>query len=460
MPPIRNPERDHVMNYIVNPPCGSLRGVAGRVSGTAAYKGIRYATAGRWEYPKEVTHWEGVYDATGYGHCSYQPRAFYNEEENLKKVFYYNEFRKGEHYTYSEDCLFLNIFTPESAQPGDKLPVLFYIHGGGFTGGCGHEKHFDGPVWPKKGVIGVTINYRLGPMGFVCLPQLRDEAGFTGNYGLFDQMTALQWVRRNISAFGGDPENITIMGQSAGAMSVQQHCLSPLTRGLFHRAVMSSGGGVSKMLSAAPAEKSFGFWEACMKAAGCDSLTAFRAISPAALFDAWQKTKKEVKGGGCFPCIDGRFVVGTAAELVDQGQQHHIQYMAGSTSHDMMPPILFAMARDWCAQQDHKSYCWFFDRMLPGDKHGAWHSSDLWYWFGTLENCWRPMTDKDYLLSDRMTTYLCNFAATGSPNCKGLPSWHRAGNEAMRFGEGHMGMYQPNMAKLTLTMMTNKAVGE
>lgn len=131
-----------------------------------------------------------MYDATAYGACSYQPRAFCNEEENLKKIFYYNEFRKGEHYDYSEDCLFLNVFTPDTAKEGDRLPVLFFIHGGGFTGGCGHEKHFDGPVWLSHGSVGVTINYRLGPMGFVCLPQLKEEAGVTGNYGLYDQLTA------------------------------------------------------------------------------------------------------------------------------------------------------------------------------------------------------------------------------------------------------------------------------
>ena len=108
------------MEYIVNTPCGAVRGHAGRVPGTVAFKGIRYATAGRWEYPKPVTHWDGVYEAAEYGACCYQPRSFYNEEENLKKVFYYNEFRKGETYTYSEDCQFLNIFTPENAKEGDN----------------------------------------------------------------------------------------------------------------------------------------------------------------------------------------------------------------------------------------------------------------------------------------------------------------------------------------------------
>ena len=442
------------MDYIVHTSCGAVQGAAGRVPGTAAYKGIRYATAGRWEYPRQVTHWEGTYNATQYGSCAYQPRSFYHEEENLKKVFYYNEFRKGEHYSYSEDCLFLNIWTPGTAKEGDDLPVLFYIHGGGFTGGCGHEKHFDGPIWPTKGVIGVTINYRLGPLGFACLPQLKEEAGCTGNYGLYDQLTAMQWVRDNISAFGGDPENITVMGQSAGAMSVQQHCLSPLSDGLFHKAVMSSGGGYSKILAPAPAEKSYPFWQACMKNAGCETLADFRALSPERLFAVWQETKKSVKGGGCFPCRDGRLVTDTPAPK-------EIPYMAGATSEDIAPPFIYSMAKKWCSIQSIPSFVWFFDRRLPGDSNGAWHSSDLWYWFGTLPNCWRPMEEKDYTLSGQMTDYLCNFAKNGDPNSGDLPVWQAAAKgQALRIGEQPARMGKPSMAKLIRTMLTNKAVGE
>ncbi len=452
------------MDYIVNTPCGAVKGTAGRIAGTAAYKGIRYATAGRWEYPTQVTGWEGVYDATQYGACSYQPRTFYNEEENLKKIFYYNEFRKGESYSYSEDCLFLNIFTPDSVKEGDKLPVLIYIHGGGFTGGCGHEKHFDGPVWPAKGVIGVTLNYRLGPMGFTCLPQLKEEAGFTGNYGLYDQLTAIKWVRDNISAFGGDPDNMTIMGQSAGAMSVQQHCMSPLCHGLFQRAVMSSGGGVSKLLSASPAEKFYEFWQKTMENAGCETLEQFRAISPEKLFKAWELTKKELRTPVCFPCIDGRLVVDTGTQLLAAGKQHDINYMAGSTSEDMMPPILQGMARKWCAAQRKPGYTWYFDRRLPGDDNGAWHSADLWYWFGTLPNCWRPMEDKDYALSEQMVSFLCNFVRTGDPNDAGvLPAWSASNARqkcVMMIGEKDARMEKPGMLKMVKTMLTNKAVGE
>ena len=443
---------------IIKTPCGEIRGCAGRVPGTIAYKGIRYATAGRWEYPKQVTSWEGIYDATQYGSCSYQPRAFYNEEENLKKIFYYNEFRKGETYTYSEDCLFLNVFTPETAREGDKLPVLIYIHGGGFIGGCAHEKHFDGPVWPAKGIIGVTLNYRLGPMGFVCLQELAEEADHTGNYGLYDQMTAIRWVRDNIAAFGGDPENITIMGQSAGAASVQMLCQSPLTDGLFQKAVMSSGCGLGGMMSG-KLESSCAFWQEVMKRCGCSNLFEFRALPVEKLFDVWQSAKKEIKGGAAaaFPVTDGHFAVAC-------GKAKNIPYMAGSTSHDMAPPILQSMARKWISNREKPSYTWFFDRMLPGDGNGAWHSADLWYWFGTLENCWRPMDNKDFALSDQMTDYLCNFVRTGDPNkAAQLPTWVASGRGQKRvlcMGEKDTQMGKPNLLKLIGTMLTNKAVGE
>ena len=446
------------MDYIISTPCGTLQGTAGRVPGTAAYKGIRYATAGRWEYPKQVTSWEGTYDATHYGACSYQPRAFYDEELNEKKYFYYNEFRKGESYTYSEDCLFLNVFTPDTAKAGDKLPVLVYIHGGGFTGGCGHEKHFDGPVWPEQGIIGVTLNYRLGPMGFVCLPELEAEAGHTGNYGLYDQMTAIKWVKDNIASFGGDPENITIMGQSAGAMSVQLQCQSPLTDGLFQKAVMSSGCGMGTMMTA-PVEKASAFWKAVMERCGCENLAQFRALPAEKLFEAWSAAKKEVKGGGtsAVPALDGVF-------FVKENPVKDIPYMAGSTSHDMAPPILQSMTKKWIAARQKPSYTWFFDRMLPGDDCGAWHSSDLWYWFGTLENCWRPMEQKDYDLSRQMVQYLCNFAATGDPNkAAQLPTWIASDKSQKRvliLGEQATHMGKPSTLKMVKTMLTNKAVGE
>lgn len=456
------------MSYTRMTPCGPIEGCTCQWPGVTAYKGIRYATAGRWEYPTPVTHWEGCYDATRYGACSYQPRAFYDEAQMPEKAFYYHEFRQGEHYDYSEDCLFLNIWTPENAGPDAKLPVLFYIHGGGFTGGCGHEKHFDGPVWPTRGVIAVTINYRLGPLGFACLPQLSAEAGHTGNYGLYDQLCALQWVHDNIAAFGGDPARITVMGQSAGAMSVQQLCLSPLTEGLIAGAVMSSGGGVSKSFgSTTPAPEHYDFWKDVAKRAGCDTLAQLRALSPADLFTAWKAAQTAAGGMSCTPVVDGRLIPLDGATIAESGNQRAVPYLMGSTSEDIIPPIVHRMAKSWCRLQADQgkpdSYAWFFDRQLPGDDNGAWHSSDLWYWFGTLDHCWRPMTAKDWLLSEQMVQYLTNFAATGNPNGGGLPEWEpirKGQSKVLRLGESVTHMGGVNMVKLTHTMLTNKAVGE
>jgi para-nitrobenzyl esterase len=137
--------------------------------------------------------------------------------------------------------------------------------------------------------------------------------------------------------------------------------------------------------------------------------------------------------------------------------------MAGSTSEDMMPPILQSMARKWCAAQKKPSYTWYFDRQLPGDENGAWHSSDLWYWFGTLPNCWRPMQEKDYALSGQMVDYLCNFVRSGNPNGEGLPLWETAaqsGKNVLVLGEQDTAMRKPGLLKMIVTMLTNKAVGE
>ena len=444
--------------------CGVIRGTTCQWDNVVAYKGIRYATAGRWEYPQMVTHWDGVYEAKEYGNCCYQPRAFYNEEEVIEKVFYYNEFRKGATYTYDDDCLFMNIWTPEGAGEESNLPVIFYIHGGGFKGGCAHEKHFDGPIWPIKGVIAVTFNYRLGPMGFICLPELEAEAGHTGNYGMFDQIVALEWVKKNIKAFGGNPDNITIMGQSAGAMSVTNLCLSPLTDGLFAKAVMNSGGGVHKMMdSGATTKDRYEFWEKVMAEAGCVNLAELRALEADKLFAAFEKLRKSSPKYGMIaaPCVDGICLLASNMTETNKGSAKKIPYMMGSTSEDMMPPFMNMMAKDWCVR--HGGYAWYFDRQLPGDENGAWHSSELWYFFGTLENCWRPFTEHDYKLSDAMSTALCNFARTGNPNEPGTELWKQTSKEQkqmMIWGEEMPHMGKPSAFKMWKTMLTKKNVGE
>lgn len=443
-------------DYRIITPCGPLRGTECRWPGVAAYLGIRYASAGRFEYPVVTTGWEGEYDAFSYGNCCYQPRAFRNEEHMPDKAFYYREFRRGEYYSYSEDCLFLNVWTPSEAGAGSRLPVIFYIHGGAFRSGCGHEKPFDGPVWPVKGAVAVTINYRLGPLGFLTLPQLKEEAGRTGNYGLYDQIAALHWVKRNISAFGGDPDNITVMGQSAGAVSVQQLCLSPLTGGLFARAVMSSGGGIGSLMPVASAESRYPFWQKVTDRAGCRTLSELRAVSVETLFSAWDQVREEHPEEimADSPCEDHHLITGVWADK-------KIPYLLGSNSEDMMPGVLQKMARDWCVLQDSRggppSYAYFFKRQLPGDDKGAWHSADLWYWFGTLENCWRPMTEYDRQLSGQMVDHLIHFARTGNPNGDGLCFWKpvsRNQTKALCLGEGAACMGDVDGEELNQAVLT------
>lgn len=438
------------MNKTVLTPCGRVQGSDCNIEGVISFKGIRYAVAERWAYPEIVTSWEGTYDAAAYGNCSYQPRAFYDEAENPGKIFYYNEFRKGETYTYDEDCLFLNIWAPEDADENSKLPVLIYIHGGGFTGGCGHEKHFDGPMWAQKGVIAVTINYRLGPMGFVCLPELTEEAGHSGNYGLYDQLAAIKWIRDNIFAFGGDRDKITVMGQSAGAMSVQHLCQSDLAKGLFRSAVMSSGVGLSSFMTGSY-EKRYDFWKEVMKKCGASDLEEFRKTSPEKLFKAWKETKGSAMAAS--PVKDGLLIK-------DKAKPMNIPYMVGSTSHDMAPAVLYSMTKSWAKKNG--AYMWLFERMLPGDDKGAWHSSDLWYWFGTLKNCWRPMEKEDYQISDDMTSYLCNFVKYGNPNGKdlNLPEWKKCAKDKDVISFGDCISSKGRMKMLIYNTLTNKPVGE
>lgn len=452
---------------LIGTPCGTVRGTVSAKGDCIVYKGIRYANAKRFQYPEEVTHWDGIYEADRFGNCSYQPRSFYDEAKVPEKAFYYHEFREGESYTYSEDCLFLNIWTPLNAE---NAPVLFYIHGGGFKGGCGHEKHFDGAAYCRQGILVVTINYRLGPLGFACMEEWKDEKGRAGNYAMYDQMAALSWVRRNIGAFGGSPDRITLMGQSAGAMSVQQLCLSPLTKGSICGAIMMSGGGVMEGFAAAASLKDGEpFWreldrrvsEACGK--------GLRAAPPSVIFEAFHVLSKERPDAAmvCGPIVDGVFLPRPAMEIVRDGGAHAIPYLMGSTSEDIVPPIVHKMAKGWARLQAdmgrRPSYAFFFDRQLPGDDCGAWHSADLWYEFGTLENSWRPFEDWDRELSDRMVQYFSNFIRTGNPNGGGLLEWlpmEKGQSRVMRFGDRRAAMGNVSVAKLNLTMRTKPSVGE
>lgn len=427
-------------------PCGRIRGLRGEEQN--AFLGIPYAHAERFAYPTVTTRWDGTLDATDFGPCCWQFRAFQSEALG-KDPFYYHEFREGIRFRYGDDCQRLNIWTP-AEKNGDKLPVLVYIHGGAFLGGSSGEKHLAPPAWTKDGVIAVTLNYRLGPLGFLCTSAGMQQDGHTGNYGLYDQLTALQWLCNNIAAFGGDPDNITLMGQSAGCMSVQELCLSPKTSGLFHRAVLCSGAGLDDTFAGSnPMQDNLAFGDAVMEALGCKTLAELRRVSVWKLLCAFgAQLGKSTRGlAGTSPVVDGDLIPCSVPEALSQGRMHQIPYLMTSTREDLWQPVLFHAILKWqdAAQKAgiHDCYAGYVARQLPGDGKGTFHSADLWYWFGTLQNSWRPNTDWDAALSDTMRRYLTNFAKNGNPNGEGLSLWQRhedAPDQVMVMGDDAVAM--------------------
>lgn len=420
------------MKFVVkNTPCGAVRGLESERC--LEFRGIRYARAGRYEMPVEETAWQGEYDATAYGACCYQHRAF--ENDAVVNPFYHKEFRKGLHFTYSEDCFFLNIWAPKQAE---HCPVLVFIHGGSFTGGSTDEAHIKGERFAEKGIIMVAMNYRLGPYGFCAHTALKDEQGRPlANFGLYDQQIAIQWVRHNIAAFGGDPDNITLMGQSAGAMSVDIHLNNPALQGCFRRAVMLSGSGLQRcLLKPLSIQKVSGFWDKVMHRANVSSIAELRAIQPKKLFYAWKKTCAEsaLSMPFTFPVYDDILL---SKERFGLSSVPDMPYLIGATCTDMFPIVLEGIDRRWgrYVQAHNQSPCWFFNfnRELPGDDMGAWHAADLLYVFSTLENNWRPFEETDYHIAEQLSDAICAFARNGDPNTPLLPPWQADYRAPMSF---------------------------
>lgn len=382
---------------------------------TASFLGIRFAKAERFEKPvlePLATH----VNATSRGDGCPQFRQFFDESKSKSKqdVFYYNEFRKGMSFKHSEDCLNLNVYAPKNAK---NLPVLLYIHGGAFVICSSDERPFDGTEIAKEGVICVTANYRLNVFGYNA-----DEGA--QNLAFYDMICAIEWVKKYISVFGGDPERITLMGQSAGAISLQNLVLLPKVKEMVRGAIMLSGGGSVRGIfapkSLSRAKRFFLRVRKDLQKRGFDPKSA----NAQDLYLAWYRQNKRnlaLSMLSTMPVFDGEIVRKDLYKNAYKDKQ--IPCILGVTKNDLLAPYLERIAKAMMKKGNGKVWVSHFYHPLPGDKKGAWHSSDLWYIFGLDQHPWRKFTPDDYRLSDELRKRYCEFVKTGDPNVQGYPEW-------------------------------------
>lgn len=387
-----------------------------------AFLGVPYAHAERFRYAAPTERWDGVLDARRFGFACPQNRAWHEHTENPTFLFYKREYREGSEFRYDEDCLNLNIYTPKNAA---DAPVIVFIHGGGFDSGINAESPFDGESLAARGVVTVFINYRLGVLGWLTHEEIRRQEGRDGNFGLDDQLTAIRWVRTHIADFGGDPDNITLLGQSAGAISIQYLCLNPANTGLFRRAAMMSGAGLfPRFALPRRAEDTHAYWEQFIQTAGCRDLDELRRASLDRLFDAVEAMKALRKDGiyHTMPVQDGLLIPGPIDRLIRHPLP--LDYLIGYTNNDLYAPVM-AWIGNRFGRRTH-AWLYYFDLDAPGDDNRAFHSSDLRYLFETLDRSWRPYGARDREASGEMAQYLANFARSGDPNGPGLALWRPA----------------------------------
>ena len=453
---------------------GPVRGEA--VEGMGVFRGIPYAAPPvgdlRWRPPARPAAWEQPRDATAFGTACWQPI--------IAGIYSRGDLER------SEDCLYLNVWSRANA--GDAQPVMVWIHGGSLRIGHGHLPMYDGGALTKQGVVLVSINYRLGPLGFLAHESLSAESpqGVSGNYGLLDQVAALEWVRDNIAAFGGDPNNVTVFGESAGSWSVCYLYASPLAKGLFHRAIGQSGGCfapqplLAEDSGAGRSGHAVGAALATMLEA--PDAAALRAIPATTLYAKLEETDWAADTRIVY--VDGHVFPAAMAELVAAGQHSRVPVLVGSTADEgtslftdlpdidheawrrevqgawgeQADDILDAYAEDaaqsltrarqqllsdpffawemrtWARRhsaQGDPAWLYFYTHVTDlggayGTSLGAFHAAEIPYVFGNPHLGFgrqTTVTDNDAEVSRLMVGYWTNFAKTGDPNGEGLPPW-------------------------------------
>jgi len=473
---------------------GWLEGLPAADPRITSFRGVPFAAPpvgeNRWRAPQPAENWEGVRQAFAFAPVPLQVRQELDDNN-----IYTREWAVDPDIPMSEDCLYLNVWTP-AKEPEEKLPVFVWFYGGGLQVGHTAEMEFDGERIARRGIVVVTAAYRLNVFGFLCHPEITQEAPEApANFGHLDQLAALRWVKRNIAAFGGDPDNVTVGGQSAGGWSVMCQMTSPQTEGLFRRAIIQSGmfakaypdtGLHTFHRPLAEAERS---GEDFFRFLGVSSLAEARQL------DAVHLRDKAVEYGGFWATVeDGSFNIGDPFALFLQNRRQMVPVLLGYTTGEFVesPPAedgasferlakeafgeeaeqflslcgfrdvpledarkraaansielairLFARATDRSPERP-PLYVYEFDAEIPGwDNPGAFHSIDLWFFFETLAKCWRPFTGKHYDLARHMCNYWSNFIKNGDPNGldatgEAMPGWQPYAPDAprgMRFKE-------------------------
>ncbi len=464
-----------VSHVLLNTADGVLEGAISADGQVRTFKGVPYAAPPvgplRWKPPQPVIPWAGVRKASDYG-----PRAM--------QAHVYDDmvFRDS---GPSEDCLYLNLWMP-ARPPQAKLPVMVWIHGGGFIAGASSEPRQDGGNLSKKGVIVVSMNYRMGVFGFFAHPELTKESehNASGNHGLLDMVAALQWVQKNIATFGGDPDNVTIFGESAGSFAVSALMASPLAKGLFVRAIGESGAFLGNTLPTKTREQAEEVGVKFAESAfGATSLDALRAKSAKEILDAALKKPQAFFR----PDIDGYFLPADCVLIYTKGRQSHVPLLAGWNRDEGNFRAYFtndaptlenfvtraktrygahadAFLKAYSATNDAQAkraagdyagdqfiafstwkwielqlktgkspvYRYEFDQTLPlptnarpGTEPSAPHASEIEYVFRVLTSKSQslPWRQEDHDVSELMASYWSNFAKTGNPNGPGLPLW-------------------------------------
>ncbi|NVJ85926.1 MAG: carboxylesterase family protein [Algoriphagus sp.] len=475
--------------------------IAGKLSDDQSikvFKGIPFAAPPigelRWKAPQPVVPWGGVLETK-------ENPASFTQNPPVPFFAWSEEFLIPKE-PISEDGLYLNVWTP-AEKTTESLPVMVWIHGGGFSGGSGTVPLYDGEALAKKGIVVVTINYRLGIFGFLAHPELSQEnpEGVSGNYGVLDQIAALEWVKNNIQSFGGDPSNVTIAGQSAGAFSVNALVVSPKAKGLFHKAIAESGGMVSRGNGLVSGLKSVEKRNVeNLKENGITDLDDLRQISADSL----------LKIPGRFsPVVDG-VVIPSVKNAIETGQYADVPLLTGWNADDgvglgpevkpnlfrknaqkqyggrageylelfpaddeeqlletrqLISELFFGIQNyTWAKLQaqygTQPSYLYYFTRIPPGEpNYGAFHSAEFAYALHTLKNWNRPFEEVDYQLEETMSTYWVNFIKSRNPNGEGLPEWPEFDPEnplVIQFGEEVKSVAVPHWRQLKFMESLNQ----